>query len=758
MGRSGTGRTGQGRFGLAAGLALALLSAMPAQAQFVPVGFFSNVPEVGAPAAIEADYISYDSRSDVISAEGTVRMRYEGYLVACDSLRYAQGTGELTCVGNGAITDPDGNHYVADRFEMSGGLKSGFVQSLRLTTSDGALITARDASFVRELQTILNDATYAPCGLCTDGKGNRIGWGVRAAKIIRDDTTDMVTLEQPVLEILGIPVAWLPWISLPDPSKPRNNGFLLPSVDYSEELGARITAPYFISIGDNTDILLSPSLMSRQGFLMGATWEQRFDYGKFDLEAAGIYQLDPSAFAGTVGDRDWRWTFRGSGEVKVADSWSLGGRYTSFSDAAFLDDYGIDSAGRTVNEVYATHVSDDFFADFRLQQFLLLGNVTDADQNKQALAVPNLRTETYGNLDEYGQVRLSTRLLGVIRGDDSTGTYNGVDYVFGLEGTKVHGVVEGSWEKQAILPGGLVATPFLGVRGDVAYYDGASADAAAPAEQVLYSATPIAAIDMRFPMITTSGFDTHLLEPVAQLVYRGSDTTLVGITNDDAHSFVLDDTNMFAYNRFTGIDRQETGLRANVGARYLANFAGGQWLEVSGGQSFHLAGVNGMGIADEVNTGVSTGLGDDASYIVLAARGAPVSGLTLGTKVQIMPDGPSIARAGLGAEYRLGDYWIGGDYVYLAADSAIGVIEDQHEIAVRAGTPLPFDYWTANGGLAWDISTNQFLEATGEVAYDDDYFLAGAFAKLTGLTHTSPDALSFGVMFRLKGPGMDFGL
>src|SRR5690606_41625144 len=128
-----------------------------------------------------------------------------------------------------------------------------------------------------------------------------------------------------------------------------------------------------------------------------------------------------------------------------------------------------------------------------------------------------------------------------------------------------------------------------------------------PAHSTLLSAAPIDASDLRDPMLATDGLDAHLVEPVAQLVYRGSDETLVGLSNDNAHSFVLDDTNIFSYDRFSGTDRQETGLRANVGGRYLANYAGGQWLELTAGQSVHIAGVNAFAEPDPVNTGLGSG-------------------------------------------------------------------------------------------------------------------------------------------------------
>ena len=85
-------------------------------------------------------------------------------------------------------------------------------------------------------------------------------------------------------------------------------------------------------------------------------------------------------------------------------------------------------------------------------------------------------------------------------------------------------MVEASWQKQFIVPSGLVVTPYLGLRADAATFDstGSGVDAS------LLTATPIAAVDVRFPLISTNGVDSQLLEPVAQLVYRGSDTTLTG--------------------------------------------------------------------------------------------------------------------------------------------------------------------------------------------------------------------------------------
>jgi LPS-assembly protein len=746
-------------------LVLALVTASPATAQFLPEGFFATLPEPGAPARVEANVLSYDKSSDVISAQGRVLMQYEGYSIACDDLRYEQQTGNLNCIGNVQLVDPAGTKYTAETIEVTGGMKQAFIQSLTLTTTDGARVTANDVQYSSTLETVLNQATYTPCGECIDAKGNRIGWKVKAAKLIQNAETKTIYFEQPSLEVLGIPVAWLPWLSLPDPSSKQSNGFLLPSVNYKQAYGGRITAPYFINIGDDTQILLAPSLMSRQGFLMAAEWQQQFDYGSFTVKASGLYQLDPGAFSG-IGNREWRGAIQSSGRFQPIADWTVGWSYSAFTDAAYFDDYDFSTADWVTNEVYATHLSSDFYADVRLQEFLKLGQYlndfsADQAQNQQAATLPNARGAGYFDLGDWGQVRANGNLVGVYRAEDSVNniSFAPIDYTFGFEGAKTHASGELSWQNQIIAPGGVVVTPYLGLRADITNYDSGDAlSAGEPADQFLFAATPIAAVDFRWPLFATNGLDTHLLEPIAQLVYRGSDTSLVGITNDNAHSFVLDDTNIFSYDRFTGTDRQETGLRANVGARYLANFSGGQWLEIVAGQSFHLAGTNAFGVDDPVNTGVGSGLEDDASYIVLGARGSPYAGLTLGAKMQVDPDGPRVARAGVGGDYAFGPYSVGSDYVYLPADATTGVPVDQHEVTVRGSTPLPLDYWRAIGSVSWDIAASEWLQARGELIYDDGFFLAGGFAQANGATHETPNSVTFGVQFKLKAPGAQFDI
>ena len=735
--------------GALTGFVLVFGAISSAEAALLPAGFFDMTvtPGKGA-AAVEADRLSYDGQRDVISAEGGVILSYQGYVIRADKLEYNQQTGALNAVGNVAIRDQLGNTYQIDSVEVTGGLKEAFVNSLTLTTEAGAVITARDVKYSDTLETVLTEAAYSPCGLCVDSKGRKIGWKVKAARIIYSRGSASVTLEQPSLELLGVPVAWLPWFWIPDPTQPRATGLRMPTLDFDAARGGVVVVPYFVPLGPDLDFILSPTLMSRQGFLMRGDLSWRLPgLGVVDVKASGLYQLDKSAFAGTVGDRDWRGAIQTAGRFTPVKDWTVGWSYSQFSDNGYLKDYKLTNRDSSVNQVYATYLNDQTWIDARIQRFNRIGNYKATDDQKQALAIPLVTFDHVQDLAPgWGRLSISGEALGIHRELDHKGTYGGEVYHFGYAGNKGHVMLQGAWENQYILPGGIAATPYLGARLDGAWYDGGSADPSAPPSSMLFSATPIAAMDVRWPLFAKNGADVHLVEPIAQIVYRGSSTTEVGITNDDAQSFVFDTSNIFSYNRFSGIDRQETGLRANIGGHYLGSFSDGSWLDLVAGQSFHLLGTNALGVTDQALVGTHTGLDTASSYIVASARGGFANGISGGGKIQVDPSGMKVTRGGLGVAY-LNDYRfsLGADYIYIGADPALGIPFDQHEIAGRIGIPV-FDYWTVSAGLTYDIANTDWVKANTGLTYDDGYLLFGGTANAT------PTSWGVGVQFKLKGP------
>ena len=739
---------------LGASLCLAALPAVQAQ-NLVPPDFF-NAPIIpGAPTGVDAATLTFNATTNMIEASGDVVLTSSGYIVTGDTLTYDRNTQDVKMLGAVTVTDPSGNVMETTDLDITGGLKQAFFNALTITSYDGSRITADSADYDTVLETVLTNAEYAPCGDCIDDKGRRIGWSMTAKKIVQNAEDNSIYIEQPTLAILGIPVAWLPFFYMPNLSTDALDRVPRPTYAYGDKTGHTIGVNLTAYTTKWTDILLSPKYMSRQGFFLGAQWVQRFDNGSFNVKASGLRQGDPSAFAGTVGDIEWRGAIQTSGSFTPVKNWEAGWSYVAFSDAAYIPDYELTDAKSSINQVYATHVTEQTYFDIRVQQFNQLGNVTSAAQDAQGANLPVTRFNHIVDLeDDMGRLAFEGQLRNVVRNAESTTSVNGANYVYGYQGTKTHATVQGSWQKQFI-NNGFVFTPYAGARTDFSYFDGKSA--LRPGEASLFSLTPIAAMDVRYPLMASNGGDVHIVEPIAQLVFRGSNTTMVGITNDDAQSFVFDDTNLFSYNRFSGYDRQETGLRANIGGRYQANFEDGGYVEVVGGQSFQLAGTNAFSTVDQARTGLGGGVDGGASYAVLGAYGSFTEGLTFGAKSQVDTSAWKLARFGAGATYSAEGYAATVDYRFIGANAGLGQLIDQHELAGALTIPVD-DYWSLRANTAYDLSGNSWLQVGGGVTYDDGYLMLGANAYRNGPTHTSPNSTAVLATFAIKAPaGLNVG-
>ena len=741
--------------------ALALLPATaiaPAFAQgLLPDDFFTAPIDPSAPTAVEAEELVFDSVRNEITARGDVVLRVSGYTLSGDRLVYRRADGAMELIGNVVVIDPAGNTSQSDRLDLTEGLKRVVLESMTLTGRDGARVTADDAEFDQVLNSILTNAQYAPCGDCVGPSGQRIGWSISAARIVQNAEDNSLTLEQPSLALLGVPVAWLPYLWLPDLSNDALDTIPKPTLGYSEKTGVKAEVPFTVYSTRDTNVILSPTLLSRQGFLMGAEWIQRFDRGSFNIKASGLYQFDKTAFTFADAKTDWRGAIQAAGEFKPVEDWTVGAAYSLFTDSAYFADYMLNPRRSAVNEVYATHLSDDTYIDGRIQQFNMLGENPDSVRDQQGIALPNIRVERNFTLPPgAGRVELEARLLGITRKLDYTTTVNGIPYDYGYAGNRVHGMAQASWQNQWIASGAVV-TPFLGLRLDAAGYDGRSGLVSAPAAQTLLGATPIAALDIRYPMAAYGNGVTHLVEPIGQIVYRGASNIAPGITNEGSQSLVFDDTNIFSYNRFSGIDRQETGLRVNLGGRYLASLMDGSYLELVGGQSFQLAGTNAFALGNQQQVGVGSGLENAASYAVVGAYGALANSLKAGGKLQVDTKSFDIARAGLGVSYGQNG-WSGAlNYRYAAATPATGNVKDMHEIGIEASVPVA-EYWSASGNAYWDLTANSFLQVGGGLTYNDGYLVVSGNVTRTGPTHSSPNDLRATATFRLLAPaGFDVG-
>ena len=82
----------------------------------------------------------------------------------------------------------------------------------------------------------------------------------------------MMYFENARLEFFGVPLAYIPYFSAPDPTVKRKTGVLVPSFSSSTIFGVGVTVPYYWALAPDYDFTFTPMITTRQGPLLQGEW------------------------------------------------------------------------------------------------------------------------------------------------------------------------------------------------------------------------------------------------------------------------------------------------------------------------------------------------------------------------------------------------------------------------------------------------------------------------------------------------------
>ena len=181
--------------------------------------------------------------------------------------------------------------------------------------------------------------------------------------------------------------------------------------------------------------------------------------------------------------------------------------------------------------------------------------------------------------------------------------------------------------------------------------------------------------------------------------------------NEDLQSLVFDETNLFAWDKYSGYDRIEGGTRLNYGAQYTANFANGGHANIVGGELIQLAGQNSYTIADFANTGLESGLDKRFSNYVIGETIAPFSSnFSLTSKQQFDSQDFALKRLDVIANASYGGWTTSIDYGRYAAQPELGYIFAREGLLTNASYKLDSS-WTVDGSVLFDLSRHYYDQA-----------------------------------------------
>jgi LPS-assembly protein len=708
---------------------------------------------------VQAQEIDYDYTNNKISAVGSVQLYYGGSTIEADRVVYDQKTKRLHAEGNVRLTDEDGKITYGQIMDLSDDYRDGFVDSLRLDTPDQTRMAATRAERSSGNYTVFHNGVYTACAECKDNPKKPPLWQVKAARIIHNQDEKMIYFEDARLEFVGVPLAYLPYFSAPDPTVKRKTGFLMPNVSSSVKYGMSLEVPYYWALAPDYDVTLAPMITTKQGPLLQGEFRQRLINGAYSIRAAGIKQWDKDYFirsggSTTPGYRDWRGSVETSGQFGLNDKWTVGWDAIMLSDKSFLQDYNPNlSKYRTVDalqtapsegisQLYLSGKGNRSYFDIRSIYYL---GFSEADVQSQIPVIHPVIDYTYtfdrpilggevgfnvnftsltrnqANFDAISQTAINTGACGNSADPKNKTTSNCL--LRGVPGTYNRFSAETHWRRTITDQFGQVFTPFASVRADVGsmqiksdpgvsnYIDTGNSD--------LVRAMPTVGLEYRYPFISVQSWGTQTIEPIAQVIARPNETQIGRWPNEDAQSLIFDDSNLFKVDKFSGWDRVEGGGRANYGVQYTAQFNKGGFVNALFGQSYQLFGENSYANGGTTNTGLNSGLDTTRSDYVARVSYQPNSIYMFTSRFRFDNDSMAVKRFELETKATF-DRWQGllmyGDY---AAQPELGFLERRQGI-YGLGTYKIDANWVLLGGARYDLNAEKFDQTRLGIGYVDD--------------------------------------
>jgi len=734
---------------------------------------------------VQATEVDYDYNNSRVSAVGNVQLFYNGTSVEADKVIYDQKTKRLYAEGNIRMTDAEGRITYANIMDLSDDYRDGFVDSLRADTADSTRMAATRADRSSGNFTVFENGVYTACAPCKDDPRKPPLWQVKGMRIIHDQIEKMMYFENAQIEFFGIPLAYIPYFSTPDPTVKRKTGFLMPSITSNVGYGVGVEIPFYWAIAPDYDATFNPRFTTQQGVLMQAEFRQRLMDGSYQIRAYGIDQLDPGAYAGQPGDRQFRGGVETKGEFALNDKWVMGWEGIALTDPNVLFDYSLSLykdplqsfltlPTEAISQLYLTGVGNRSYFDARTIYYLSLSG----NQSQVPIIAPVI---DYSNVINHsvlgGEFSYKTNFVNLTRESvvfdpiNTTALNNGscsptlsADparsilpancLLRGIPGTYTRLSGEVDWRRSFTDSAGEIWTPFASVRADAINADISNQPGVAnflpTGETQALRVMPTVGFEYRYPFINVQPWGTTTVEPIAQVIIRPNETYAGKLPNEDSQSFNFDSSNLFSVDKFSGYDRVEGGGRANAGVQATTQFDRGGAVTAVFGQSYQLFGLNSFAVHDVTNTAVDSGLQTPKSDYVASLAYSPNRTYTISTRARFDQDTGDIQRFEAEAKANF-DRWsvsiLYGDY---AAQPDIGYLTRREGILVTGSVKLASN-WVATGAARWDLVANQINQYVVGAGYVDDCFVLAAnyVTSFSYATATSPPILGHAFMLQL---------
>ena len=659
-----------------------------------------------------SDELTYDTRADIITASGNVRMIREGNNLRADRVIWDRNTGEVRAEGNVRVVNPQGDAAYGDSIVLTDTIRDGVVQNLLVVLEDGGRLAAERGER-KDGYTTLTRAAYSPCAVVgRDGCPKEPTWKITAVRVVHDPVRNRIQYEGASLTLFGLPIIALPGLSHPDGTGGGGTGLLVPDLRIDRTNGVEVALPYYIRLAPNRDLTITPHVYTEVLPMLEGRYRHLTELGAYQIGGYVTYgsRIPLRLEEAGIRDRGVRAYLEANGRLQLDPYWTLTAQGRYVTDRTFLRRYDISRDDRLRTFIDAERISENSYISIAGWVFQGL-RATDV-QGQQPIALPAIDARwRFENLFWNGNVEVQANSLSILRteGQDTQRAF-----------------ARARWDRLSITPWGQELTLTAYARADV-YHCSENA----LSRQLEYrgnegwQARGVGAVaaDLRWPFVGPFFGGTQRITPRVQIV-ASPPTRNLAIPNEDARSVDLEDSNLFALNRFPGYDRWEDGTRITFGADWAFDLPGVAFRSTIG-QSYRFS--------DKPSIfPPGTGLAERFSDIVGRSTLKVGRKLSFVHRFRLDKDDAAIRRNEI-------DAVIGGRQTYATIgylrlnrdiDPKLEDLRDREEI--RLGGRVRFaNYWSIFGSTVIDLTNRDedpISEADGfepvrhrlGIAYDDD--------------------------------------
>ncbi|MEP6240999.1 LPS assembly protein LptD [Erythrobacter sp.] len=549
-----------------------------------------TITEPNSQIEFEANEVAFDSETNTVTAIGNVILRNEQASVRADEVIWDRKSGIITATGAVRFVDKSGNQVFTETVELNDAFEAGAMDELLLALRTGGRLAARSAERGEDGIVTLNNAAYSACPV-TDEQGcaRDPSWRITAERVQFDPVESRIRFDGAVLEIFGTRLLPLPGLALRTDGR-AESGFLAPNFRIDQVNGLELSGEYYARIADNKDLTLGGRVFTNAAPLVEAQFRHFTEKGAYQITGYATSSRRVANFGvAPTTTNEPRGHLFANGRFIFSPEWTLTGSVRVASDRTFLRRYDISRDDRLRSTINLERIDDNSY-------FSLAGWATQtlriaADQGQVPLALPAidyrniLKNEVLG-----GQLQFQANSLALIRDE-------GQDTQRAFAGAK--------WDLRTLTEFGQLVTLTGLVRGDVYNTnDTLSTLTAVYRGNEGWTARGVAtaAVDIEWPLVGEAFGGTQVLTPRVQFVASPPIRNLA-VPNEDARAIDLEDSNLFALNRFSGYDRVEDGARVTYGVDWELNRPGWR-IKSNIGQSYRLTNEeeifpDGTGLSDK---------------------------------------------------------------------------------------------------------------------------------------------------------------